>query len=104
MVDGSVLAPGSLDARYEELSGGREHALEIYLAARYFQLSPKEWDDLPWWVRRTYIEGLEEEQIIGSPEVEHVQKAASSRVDIDPLGARDEEFRALGLTVIDGSG
>ena len=36
----------------------------MYLARRYFQLSPAEWDDLGWDLQQTYLDGLEGEEVV----------------------------------------
>lgn len=59
--------PGRSEARYEELTGGPEGRLTLYLARRYFNLSKTEWDDLPWWETRALIEGLHAEGILKKP-------------------------------------
>lgn len=37
----------------------------MYLARRYFGLSPDEWDDLPWWEAELLLEGLRDQEILG---------------------------------------
>jgi hypothetical protein len=64
LVDEGVVAPGSTEARYEQLSGGPGERTLRYVARRHLNLSWDEWRDLPWWVRRNYVEGLEEEELI----------------------------------------
>lgn len=34
------------------------------MAGRYFGKTPKEWDELPWWVQRVWLEGLEVDGIV----------------------------------------
>ena len=36
----------------------------MYLARRYFQLSPPEWDALGWDIQRIYMDGLEAEEVV----------------------------------------
>lgn len=62
MVDGADQAKKD-NPRYEKLTGG--HALDYYLARRYFHYEPHEWDALPWWQSLMYIEGLEASGILG---------------------------------------
>lgn len=51
--------PGSLDARYEQLAGGRE--AEFYTVRRRLGFTIDEWRELPWWQRRVYLTGLRDE-------------------------------------------
>lgn len=67
MGDGAV-PPGSTNRHYEAVAGDRDQRLQFYLAQRYFNKSPEEWQRLPWWQTQLYIEGLREEGIIKSPE------------------------------------
>ena len=48
--------------RYDGLTGGS--AGSYYLARRYFGLSPKKWDRLPWWESVLLIEGLKDQGIL----------------------------------------
>lgn len=52
--------PGS---RYEALTGGV--GTQWYLARRYFNMTPEEWDNSPWYVTACYIQGLEDQGILG---------------------------------------
>lgn len=56
-----MAAPGSLDARYEQLAGGQLRRTELYVARRRLGFSINEWLALPWWQRRVYIEGANDE-------------------------------------------
>ena len=90
-----VLAPGSADARYEELSSGHSNRVELYLARRHLGFLPEEWEALPWWQRQMYMDGLEEEKLISTvPQEESWED--------NPLSAPSEEYSRMGLTVIDG--
>lgn len=53
--------PGSLDARYDLLAGGENRRLELYVVRKHLRFSIDEWLALPWWQRRVYLEGLENE-------------------------------------------
>jgi hypothetical protein len=92
----NVPSPGSIDARYEELSGGQGERVLLYIARRHLGMSWKEWQDTPWWVRRAYIEGLEQEELL--------EFGPSDELgwEIDPRGADVSDFAASGFTVIQG--
>lgn len=53
-----MVAPGSLEARYGRLAGPLNKRQELYLARRRLLFTIDEWQALPWWQRRVYIEGL----------------------------------------------
>lgn len=38
--------------------------MEHYLARRYLQMAPQEWDRLPWYEQRMYLEGFAEEGLV----------------------------------------
>lgn len=63
MAPGAV-PPGSLNLRYDEVSGGPEQRTLYYLAKRYLGLDEDEWEDLPWYKQRYYIDGFQQEQLI----------------------------------------
>jgi hypothetical protein len=54
--------PKKDNPRYEALTGG--NANSYYIARRYFNLSPEEWNDLPWWLSVAYLEGLADQGIL----------------------------------------
>jgi hypothetical protein len=56
-----VVAPGSLDARYERLAGDETRRRELYYVRTKLGYSIKEWLGLPWWHRRLYLEQMAEE-------------------------------------------
>lgn len=56
-----MVAPGSLDARYERVAGDRARRLEYYVARVRLGFTIDEWRALPWWQRRVYLDGMEEE-------------------------------------------
>lgn len=62
-------------------------------------MSAEEWDDTPWWIQDSYIEGLQAEGILVDGEEE---SAGQPSFEKDPVTASDDEFRAMGLTVING--
>jgi len=72
-------------------------------------MSFEDWDDLPWWKQRVYIEGYRAQGILtdsedpgwdaGSVDDQDRETAAAS-VEIDPIGASDDDYRAMGLTVV----
>lgn len=66
-MDGGRDPPGKGNPRYEGLTGGEAGRTRYYLARRYFNLSVKEWDDLPWWEAELLMEGLRAQHIIGVP-------------------------------------
>lgn len=61
MVDGGD-PPKKDNPRWQALTRGQANT--YYLARRYFQLSPEEWDELPWWLSISYIEGLVDQGIL----------------------------------------
>lgn len=56
-----MAAPGSRDARYEQLAGTEEQRVELYVARTHLGFSIDEWLALPWWQRQVYAEGIERE-------------------------------------------
>jgi hypothetical protein len=38
---------------------------QYYVAGRYYNKTPDEWDALPWWVTTCYMEGLREQGMFG---------------------------------------
>ncbi len=56
-----MAAPGSLAARYDQLAGPHNRRIELYWARKHLGFSIDEWLALPWWQRRVYIEGMEDE-------------------------------------------
>jgi hypothetical protein len=56
-----VVAPGSLDARYERLAGDDNRRKELYYVRVRLGYSIPEWLALPWWQRRLYLEQMAEE-------------------------------------------
>src|SRR6266536_694566 len=103
MAHGNVPSPGSIEVRYEGLSGGPQNRLELYIARRYFNMGPQEWEETPWWLQRVYMEGLKQEGILltdgkspqGPPSSAPQQGQQYSPWELDPLGASDAEFRAM---------
>jgi hypothetical protein len=89
-----VLSLPTIDARYERLSGGPGKRAVLYVARRKLGLSPDEWEALPWWTQRLYIDGLLNEGML--------EMGEQPENDPDPVSASDAELRGLGLTVIDG--
>lgn len=69
--------------------------MELYIARRYLGLSPAEWDNLPWWVRRTYIEGFEAEELVSGGEP---SDASGSNPPPDLASASIGAAAALGFT------
>ena len=51
--------PGRLEARYERLAGAEAKRRELYIVRRRLRFTVDEWQALPWWQKRLYIEGLE---------------------------------------------
>lgn len=56
--------PKSDNPRYKALIDGK--ATTYYIARRYFQLLPDEWDKLPWHITVAYIQGLEDQGVFKS--------------------------------------
>ncbi len=61
MVAGEAHEPGSRCRRYDALSGDPSRRLTYYLARRFLNIGPAEWDRLPWWEQAIYQEGLQNE-------------------------------------------
>lgn len=55
--------PKTGSARWTALTGG--HETQYYLARRYFNFTVDEWNELPWWQSALYLQGLEDQGIIG---------------------------------------
>lgn len=53
-----MVAPGSLEARYQRLAGDEDRRRELYAARVHLRFSVDEWLALPWWQRRLYVEGM----------------------------------------------
>lgn len=56
-----MAAPGSLEARYEQLAGPESRRRELYIARTKLGFTINEWTALPWWQRRVYVEGMQDE-------------------------------------------
>ena len=65
MADGGD-PPKKDNPRYEALTRGSGH--QYYLAARYFNKTPEQWDAQPWWLSVCYLDGLEAQGVIGDKE------------------------------------
>jgi hypothetical protein len=98
------------DRRYYRLIGDEDHARQIYLARRFFQYEAHEWDALPWFIQRAYLEGLKWEGIVNTdgddnespvptPKPTRNSKPVESPIRIDPWDS-DDAFTTLGLTVV----
>lgn len=84
MAHGAV-QPGKRGSRYEQVSGGLGQRRIYYLARRKLQLSPEEWDALPWWQERMYVEGFGEEEFVelDGTEFEPAQEAVDEPVSYE---------------------
>lgn len=77
--------------------------MELYLARRYLGLSPAEYDALPWWERRLYLEGFREERLVNdgsgssAPSGSSPSEPAENRVLTDLSGAQSGEFARMGF-------
>lgn len=104
--------PDKLDERYEAIPA--ERRFKLYLAKRYFNMSPEQWDDTPWWLQATYIEGLRAEGVIrnGDDDEESYDESPGKNprdigeltrtpVNSNPLDATDEDFGKLGIQIAD---
>lgn len=89
--------PGNTDSRYERLSGGSGNRVLLYLARRHLGMSAGEWNSTSWWEQRMLLEGLETEELITLTPL-----APAATWESDPVSAPDDEYRAMGLTVITG--
>lgn len=47
--------------RYDHLTGGVAERQTHYLVRRYLKFGWSEWDELPWWQQRAYLDGLRRE-------------------------------------------
>lgn len=71
--------------------------MELYLARRYLGMSVAEWDNLAWWVRRTYIEGIEAEELVTNEQQSSTPGEPGSSSGITDLsGAQVGESARLG--------
>ena len=61
---GDVPLPGSLNARYDDVSGGEGQRRAYYMARRHLGMSPAEWDALAWWEQKMYLDGYTWEGLI----------------------------------------
>ena len=68
--------PKKGNPRIEVLTRG--HGSTYYLARRYFNLSPSEWDALPWWESVILIQGLQEQGVIQDPDAPPKEAGAGS--------------------------
>jgi len=62
-----------------------ERGTEFYLAKRYFNSSPEEWDAMPWWLTTTYLNGLTEQGVIGDGNEKSPNKGSNSPGQAGPL-------------------
>lgn len=58
MDHGGAVLPGRVAARYEALTGGPEGRRTYYLVRKHLGFTATEWDALPWWQQRMYVEEL----------------------------------------------
>lgn len=77
--------------RFEALTRG--NAGHYYLARRYFNLSPKKWDKLPWWEAVLLIEGLEAQGILGDGKKQESSGIGGKPVDITTGEAIPKGFK-----------
>lgn len=63
-----MVAPGILEARYERLAGGPDQRATLYVVRRRLRYGIDEWKALPWWQKRVYIEGLQNEADANRPD------------------------------------
>jgi len=96
MAHGAV-PPGTAGSRYEALSGGADRRSVLYLARRYFNLSPAEWDATPWWESHLLIEGLQDQGVIGGGEdrQQHDQ-AESGTLGPKPIDLTSAPLESIG--------
>lgn len=74
MADGRTQAKKG-SPRWEALTKGA--ANQYYLARRYFNYTVDEWDALPWWQAALYLQGLEDQGIIGDKDAPTNQSVES---------------------------
>jgi hypothetical protein len=89
-----------VDARYNAVSGGESNRAILYVVRRHLRMSSREWQELPWWEQRVYIEGLIDEELLVTSD--KPTTPIEQEDGIDPVMASDAELRRMGLTVIDG--
>lgn len=129
MGHGDVPPPFYADARYEQLTGGPGNRALHYLAKRRLNMSVAEWDALPWYDQRMYMEGFVEEGLLSTGDDHDVDmrdpihggefseegpkhdkhnpdqpKRVPSIPGVDPVMTSTEQLKRLGLKVIDGGG
>lgn len=66
-MDCERVPPGSTTTRYDALVDAAGGSINIYIARRYFNLTPDQWNGLPWWETRALIEGLRAEGVLKDP-------------------------------------
>ena len=66
----------------------------MYVAARKLHIGYQEWENLPWWAQRAYIEGMIDEELLSFD--------TAGQQEVDPVMASDAALKAMGLRVIDG--
>jgi len=74
-----VVVPGSLEARYERVAGPADARAELYWARRRLSFTINEWLALPWWQRKVYIEGWNNEA--AEQQEASAQQNSGSKVD-----------------------
>lgn len=106
---GAVYRPKCRERRYSALTEGTRKT--YYLARRYLNYSIEEWEALPWWEQRVYIEGLEWE--LTPPEDESpnggsprgtgpASQALAGSQDKPVRPATRTDLEGLGLTIREG--
>lgn len=80
---------GGLQARYDAVTGGLSHRQEWYLAARFFKMTPDQWDGLGWHHQQALLDGLEDEGLI--------ERNGSQSFDGDLTSADDGYLTGLGF-------
>lgn len=84
-----------MNARFEALSGGASKRAFYYLAGRFLHMTPREWDELPWWVQRVYLEGFQAEGFLSDGTT---PKAGTVDDFHGALSGQPGELSALGFT------
>ncbi len=63
------------------------------MARRYLGFTADEWDGLPWWQQRLYLEGVDAEFAAAAPNEQQPVPAHTNPMD------SDDKLRAMGFTI-----
>lgn len=98
-MDRGQVLPGSLDSRYEQLTGNEDKRMEWFIVRKELNYSIDDWEALPWWHQRVYIDGLikQADADSGGSESDDGRTIESGIEDFDPFddafpGAKKKGF------------